>query len=72
LFNLNLLQYFQHRYFMAAAADYVYRRNPAELTLPRFYEGDFQISGVHAFESSRDTFDAIKSEILQETNSRST
>jgi len=57
---------------MAAATDYVYRRNPAELTLPRFYEGDFQISGVYAFEPGRDTFDAIKSEILQETDPRST
>lgn len=47
------------------------RRNSAELTLPQFYE-DFQISGVYAFESGHDTFDAIKSKILQETNSRST
>jgi len=56
---------------MAAATDYVYRRDSAELTLPRFYEGDFQISGVYAFEPGRDTF-AIKSEISQETDPRST
>lgn len=57
---------------MAAATDYVYRRDPAELTLLRFYEGDFKISGVYSFESGRDTFAAIKSEIPREIDSRST
>lgn len=57
---------------MAAATDYVYRWDLAELMLLQFYERDFQISGVYVFESGRDTFGAIKSEIPQETDSRST
>lgn len=56
LFNLSLLQYLQRRYFVAAATDYIYRRDPAKLMLLRFYEGDFKISGVYAFEAGRDTF----------------
>lgn len=53
---------------MAVAADYVYRRDPTELMLLRFYEGDFQISRVYAFESGVYLRYAIKCEISHETD----